>query len=72
MRIAAIIGPGICQSLARDVERGAVVGRCPHDRQAERHVHAVIKMQRLQRDQPLIMIHAKRCIIAFARARRGT
>ena len=60
---------GSAQVLAGDVERGAVVGRGADDRQAERDVDAIVEVQRLQRDQRLVVVHAQRRVVA--RARRG-
>ena len=60
----------IGQAFPSDVERGAVVGAGPHDRQPERDIHAFVEVQRLQRNQGLIVIHAQRSIIAFACAGR--
>src|SRR5579872_3579861 len=42
----------------RDIERGAMVGRSPDEWQSDRDVHRAIKLQRLERDQALIMIHS--------------
>ncbi len=51
------------------VERGAVIGAGARKRQAERHVHAAMKRVQLERDQSLIVIHAKNGIeLAFSRA----
>ena len=58
--------------LAGDVERGAMVGRGADDRQAQRDVDAFLEMERLQRDQRLVMVHAKRRVVARPCARRGT
>ena len=55
--------------LPGDVERGAMVGRGADDRQAERDVDAFLEMERLQRDQRLVVIHAQGGVVA--RARRG-
>ena len=57
----------IGQPFAGNVKRCAVIGRRAHEWQAKRCVHAVIKMQRLERDQRLIMIHADDTIEAPAR-----
>ena len=44
-----------------------MIGRCAYNRQAQRHVHAIVEMQRLDRDQRLIVIHAQRRVIMLAR-----
>ena len=59
-------GPG------RDIECGAVVRRGADDRQAERHVHRLLEMQRLDRDQRLVMVHAQGRVVIGARAGHGT
>src|SRR3546814_4704265 len=46
----------------------AMVGRGAHDRQAQRDVDAVVEVQRLDRDQRLVVIHAQRRVIGLARA----
>jgi hypothetical protein len=43
---------------------GAVVHRGPHNRQAEGDIDSVIKMQELERDQPLVVVHADDSIVA--------
>src|SRR5579864_9110368 len=57
---------GIRDAAARDIECGAVVGRGPHKRQSDRDVHRAIKLQRLERDQALIVIHSHSRIEAKA------
>ena len=57
---------------AGDVEGGAVIGRGAHDRQAQRDVDALVEMERLQRDQRLIVIHAERGVVVAPRGARGT
>jgi len=42
-----------------DLEGGAVVGARSHKWEAERDIHAFVKGMELQRDQPLVVIHAK-------------
>ena len=59
---------GSARSCAGDVERGAMVGRGADDRQAQRDVDAFLEMERLQRDQRLVMVHAERRVVARARA----
>ena len=59
---------GIGASGARDVERGAVVGRGAHEGKAQRHVHRAVEGERLRGYQNLIVIHAERDIVVFARA----
>ncbi len=46
-----------------------MIGRSAHDRQAQRDVHPLVEIERLQRDQRLIVIHAQRRIVALALAR---
>ena len=70
MRIAAIIARGSARSVAGNVERGAMVGRGAHDRQAERDVDAFVEMQRLERDQRLVVIHAQRRVVVARGAAR--
>ena len=57
---------------AGDVERGAVVGRGAHEGQAERDVDAAGEVDRLDRDQRLVVIHAERRVIGRARGGDGT
>ena len=45
-----------------------MIGRGADDRQAERHVDRLLEVQRLDRDQRLVVIHAQRRIIVGARA----
>ena len=63
-RSAAIRLSGARDALAGDVERGAVVGRGAHERQAQRDVDAAIEIDRLDRDQRLVVIHAQRRVVA--------
>jgi len=44
-----------------------MVGRCAHDGQAQGDIHATRKIQSLNGDQGLIMVHAQGRIIAGAR-----
>ena len=41
-----------------------MIGRGAHEGQAQRHIHAAGEIQRLDRDQRLIVIGAKRRVIA--------
>src|SRR5579872_5929667 len=52
----------------RDIERGAMVGRSPDEWQSDRDVHRTIKLQSLERDQALIMIHSHSRVEAEVRA----
>ena len=61
--------PWVGEVLAGNVERRAVVGRGPDDRQAERDVDAILEMQGLHRDQRLVVVHAKRGIVVGPRRR---
>ena len=66
---AAIRLAGLALAGAGDVERGAVVGRGAHERQAERDVDRMVEGQRLDRDQRLVVIHAERGVVGRARRR---
>ena len=60
---------GTRDSFAGNFKRGAVIGTGARKRKAERHVHAVVKCVKLQRDQSLIVIHAEhRVEFTFNRA----
>src|SRR6266404_5571891 len=60
---------GFRDSFPRDFKRGAVIGTGAGERQAERRVHAVMKRVQFERDQSLIVIHAKHGVeFAFDRA----
>ena len=61
--------PRIGAVLPGDVERGAMIGRGADDRQAERDVDRFLEMERLDRDQRLVVVHAQRRIVIGARAR---
>ena len=50
----------ICDSLAGDIERGAVIGRGADEWQSNCDIHGAIELQRLERNQPLIVIHRDR------------
>ena len=54
---------------AGDIERRAVIRRRAHERQAKRDIDGVVEGERLDRDQGLIVVHAKSCVVG-ARARR--
>ena len=45
-----------------DVERGAVIDRRAHDRQAQRDVDRPAERQQLHRNQPLIVIAGNHCV----------
>ena len=49
-------------ALPGDVEGGAMIDRRANDRQTERHVHRNVKCQRLERNVPLVVIHANETI----------
>ena len=34
-----------------------MVGTCPHKRQAQGHIHCIVEIDRLERTEPLIVIH---------------
>src|SRR5213078_4500844 len=52
---------------AGNVKRRAMVGRGSNERQSQRDVDGVLERQRLDRDQRLVVIHADRAVIGFAR-----
>ena len=56
-RTAAAQAARVGDAAAGDVERGAVVGAGAHERQAERHVDAVLDAEVLHRDQPVVVGH---------------
>ena len=66
-RSAAIRLSGRATPLSRDVVAGAVIGRGPDDGQAERHVDPAEEVERLDRDQRLVVIHAERRVVVPAR-----
>ena len=53
--------------LSGDIERGAVVGRSADKRQPQRHVYRAVEIERLDRDQRLIVVHAQRRVVSAAR-----
>ena len=55
------------------IERGAVVDRGADDRQAKRGVHRLVKTKRLERDMPLVVVHADEQVgrTALGREERG-
>ena len=57
MRTAAARLAGSATAAAGDVERGAVIGAGAHERQAERHVDAVLDAEVLHRDQAVVVGH---------------
>ena len=57
MRTAAAKLAGSARPRAGDVERGAVIGAGANERQAERHVDAVLDAEVLHRDQPVVVGH---------------
>src|SRR3546814_3745699 len=57
-------GTRIGLSLSSNVKGSAVVGRGADDGETKRHINALIKMQRLERDQRLVVIHAERDVIS--------
>ena len=46
-------------AFAGNLKRGAVIGAGARKRQTESDVHAFVKRMQLERDEPLIVIHAK-------------
>src|SRR5512135_386889 len=50
----------IRRAQSRDFERGPMIGRGADERQANRDVDRAIKLQGLERDQALIVIHRNR------------
>src|SRR5678815_3584629 len=51
-------------AFARDVVRGAVIGRRAHDRQPERDVDRLVEVDELDRDQALVVIHRDERVVA--------
>ena len=60
---------GIGAAGARDIEGRAVIGRGANEGQAERGIHCFVKGDGLDRDQRLIVIHAKGHIIGLPGSR---
>lgn len=58
---------GVRAACTGNVESRAMVGGCPYEGQAERDVYPAVEIQGLERDQRLIVIHAKCRVIAGAR-----
>src|SRR6185312_7542565 len=54
---------------AGDVEGGAVIGRGADEGEAERDVDAAVEIDRLDRDERLVVIHAEHGVVALARRR---
>src|ERR1700722_11487766 len=50
---------GLCESFAGDRKGGAVIGAGAGEWEPKRYVHAAMKGVQFERDQPLIVIHAK-------------
>jgi large conductance mechanosensitive channel len=55
--VARAAGSATPRPATRDVERGAVVGTGAHHGKAQRHVHAVLQPEVLDRDQALVVVH---------------
>jgi hypothetical protein len=62
-RSAAIRLSGLATPFSGDVEGGAVIGRSADERQPERHIDRAVEIERLHRDQRLVVIHAQRGIV---------
>ncbi len=58
---------GICAILPGNIESRAMIGCGADDRQAERNVDRVLEVKRLDRDQRLVVVHAKRSIVGRTR-----
>src|SRR6476620_1452498 len=54
--------------LTRDVECSAVIGCGAYDWEAQRDVHRILEVKRLDRNQRLVVVHAKRRVIVCPRA----
>ena len=61
---------GASASRARESQRGAVIHGRTDDRQAERHVDDLAERERLERGQPLIVIHREHEVGVRERVRR--
>ena len=66
-RMAAMRLFGIGDALAGDAKRRAVVGRGADEGQAQADIDAAVEVQRLHRDQRLVVIHAEDRVIGGAR-----
>ncbi len=55
---------GIGNAFAGDVIGSAVVNRGPDDGQSQGYINPVFKVQELQRDKPLVVVHADHDVIA--------
>src|SRR5688572_2678220 len=58
---------GVGAAGARDVERGAVVDRGAHERQAEGHVDALAERRVLEHRQALVVVHREHRVGGFNR-----
>ena len=54
---------------AGEIERGPVIRGSADERQAERYIYRTIESERLHRREHLVVIHAERHVVAFARSR---
>src|SRR5712691_1638243 len=59
------VGPR--DAASSDVKGGAVIGRGADERKPERHIDRAVEIDRLHRDQRLVVIHAQCGVIAAAR-----
>src|SRR6476659_3722612 len=55
--------PRIGPVLSGDVESRTMVGRGADDRQPERYVDRILEVERLDRDQSLVVVHAQRRVV---------
>ena len=65
-RMAAIRLFGLAMCLAGNAECRAMVGRGANEGQAQADIDAAVEVQRLHRDQRLVMIHAEDGVIGGA------
>src|SRR5450756_2264622 len=49
----------------RDIESGSMIHRCPDHFEPQCYIDTPLKIQKFQRNMPLIMIHADNCIVYF-------
>src|SRR5437762_7931351 len=54
-------------ALARNIERRSVIGRGADEREAQAHIDAATKIERLDRDQRLVVIHAEDRVVSCTR-----
>ena len=66
-RMAAMRLSGLAMPLPCDAKRRAVVGRGADEGKAQAHIDAAVEVQRLHRDQRLVVIHAEDRVIKRAR-----